>query len=82
MVMKHHLTPLTKGGTRTVHAGKGSTQAPMAARDVVTRPPGAPPAGMNDYAKTTPMATTAPATAPRFGAGIQSLGGAPSGGIG
>lgn len=70
-MLKHQMTPLTKGGTRTVHAGKGSRQAPLAARDVVTRPPGAPLAGINDYAKATPMAQPSPPT---------MLGGMPSGG--
>jgi len=53
-MMKHQMTPLTKGGTRTVHAGKGSKSAPMEMRDHVAgaRAPGA---GINDYAKATPM---------------------------
>lgn len=55
-MMKHQMTPLTKGGTRTVHAGKGSQQAPMGMRQAITGS-GAlnPGAGMNNYAKATPM---------------------------
>ena len=61
-VFKKHLTPLTKGGTITKHAGKGSQMNPM-------------PSGMStgDYAKATPMANpTPPATA--TGGGTDGLG--------
>ena len=60
MIGKNNLTPLTKGGARTVHAGKGSKAAPMAARAAVTQPPGTMPPTMNNYAKATPMANPAP----------------------
>ena len=62
MVFKKHLTPLTKGGTITKHAGKGSQVSQM-------------PSGMTtgDYAKATPMANpTPPATT--TGGGTDGLG--------
>jgi len=43
-----HMTPLSMGGTRTVHAGKGSTQAPLPAAAA-----GGPPAFSPGYAKPT-----------------------------
>ena len=50
------LTPLTKGGTRTVHAGKGSKSAPMAMRQAITNSGAmSPNASINNYAKATPM---------------------------
>ena len=61
MINRNQMTPLTQGGARTVHAGKGSMTAPMAARSAVTQaPPGA--AALNNYAKATPMAQPQPST--------------------
>jgi hypothetical protein len=59
-INRNQMTPLSKGGARTVHAGKGSMQAPMAARAALTN---APPTGptLNNYAKATPMANPQPA---------------------
>lgn len=65
---RNQMTPLSKGGARTAHAGKGSKQAPMAARTAVTQAPGSPPPTMNNYAKATPMASPAP-NAPPLGMG-------------
>jgi len=59
-IMPNQMTPLSKGGARTVHAGKGSKSAPMAARAEVTQKPGTMPPTMNNYAKATPMANPAP----------------------
>ncbi len=61
-VFKKHLTPLTKGGTITKHAGKGSQV-------------GAMPSGMTigDYAKRTPMANPTP-DATATGGGTDGLG--------
>jgi hypothetical protein len=67
-MMPNQMTPLSKGGARTVHAGKGSKQAPMAARAAITQRPGTMPPTMNNYAKATPMANPAPA-APMPGLG-------------
>jgi hypothetical protein len=60
-INRNQMTPLSKGGARTAHAGKGSKQAPMAARHTVASPamPAASPM-MNNYAKTPPAATPAP----------------------
>ena len=57
-VFKKHLTPLTKGGTITKHAGKGSQVGQM-------------PSGqsINDYSKATPMANPTPPPAPDGGLG-------------
>lgn len=74
-MMPNQMTPLSKGGARTVHAGKGSKTAPMAARAAITN---APPGGatLNNYAKATPMANPAP-SAPPLGMGgpMPGLGG-------
>ena len=64
-MLKKHMVPLTKGGQTTVHAGKGSQQAPMSARNSVTQSgSSAPGAGMNNYAKATPMANPTPPAPP------------------
>jgi hypothetical protein len=56
MVTKSGLTPLTKNGTRTVHAGKGAKSAPMGMRQAITQSGATQPgAGINDYAKATPV---------------------------
>ncbi len=62
-MLKKHLVPLTKGGQTTVHAGKGSQQAPMSARNNVTQSGSAAPgATIGNYAKATPMANPTPPT--------------------
>lgn len=58
-MFKKDMKPLTKGGSTTAHAGKGSTQMPMAgsARSMVSQSGAtAPGANMNNFAKATPMA--------------------------
>ncbi len=69
-IMPNQMTPLSKGGARTVHAGKGSKTAPMAARAAVTQKPGTPPPTINNYAKATPMANPAPQAPPGMGSGV------------
>jgi len=61
-VFKKHLTPLTKGGNITKHAGKGSKVSQM-------------PSGVTtgDYAKATPMANPTP-DATATGGGTDGLG--------
>ena len=72
-MLKKHMTPLTKGGQTNVMAGKGSAQAPMSARNSVTQSGSAMPgAGMNNYAKATPMANPTPPAAPDGGLGSGS----------
>lgn len=70
-MMKNQMTPLTKGGTRTVHAGKGSQQAPMAMRQAIT---GSgvlnPGAGINNYAKSTPLPGPAGPASNGLGTGV------------
>ena len=58
MVRKSHLTPLTKGGDIHAHQGKGSQQAPMPSRQDIKQLQ-APQAGLNNFAKATPMAKPA-----------------------
>ncbi|HXK19668.1 MAG TPA: hypothetical protein VNG33_17780 [Polyangiaceae bacterium] len=73
------MTPLSPGGARTVHAGKGSQSAPMAARAAITQRPGTAPPTMNNYAKATPMAKPTPGLG--MGAGMGTSYGAGLGGI-
>lgn len=69
-MLKKHMKPLTKGGATTVHAGKGSQQAPMSARTNVTQSgANTPGAGINNYAKATPMANPTPPAPSGFGSG-------------
>jgi hypothetical protein len=69
-VNRNNLTPLSKGGARTAHTGKGSKQAPMGMRHTITQSgamsPGATP---NNYAKATPMANPAPQANQGLGSG-------------
>lgn len=58
-VFKKHLTPLTKGGDVHKHEGKGSQQALLPNRQEM-KALQAPGAGMNNFAKATPMAQPAP----------------------
>ena len=68
MAFPKKMTPLTKGGSTTAHAGKGSIQAPLSTRNNVSSsgsspaqpgaagaPGGGAPPTMNNYAKSTPM---------------------------
>lgn len=66
---RNQMTPLSQGGARTAHTGKGSKQAPMAARHAVTQAPGMAPPTMNNYAKATPMANPQPSVGPFSGGG-------------
>jgi hypothetical protein len=69
-MMKHQMTRLTKRGTRTAHAGKGSKSAPMAMRQEITNSGAtAPGAGINNYAKATPMPGPAAPAATGLGSG-------------
>lgn len=56
-----NMTPLTKGGTRTAHKGKGSQTASMPDRSQIAKL-AQPGATINDYAKATPMAQPTPPT--------------------
>jgi hypothetical protein len=56
MFGKKQMTPLGKGGARTVHKGKGSQQAPMPDRGQIGQLARGPMTSINDYAKATPMA--------------------------
>lgn len=68
---KPALTPLSKGGTRTVHAGKGSKSAPMTMRDAITKSGATQPgAGINNYAKATPMPGPAAPSPDGLGSGV------------
>jgi hypothetical protein len=75
---RNQMTPLSKGGARTVHAGKGSKAAPMHAKAAVTGPT-AP--GINNYAKaspTIPSPVNGQATPPGLGSGVwPGISGAP-----
>ena len=73
-VFKKHLTPLTKGGTITKHAGKGSQSGRLQSAGNNLNPATTTTAqSMNDYAKATPMAQpTPPAT--DTGGGTDGLG--------
>jgi hypothetical protein len=62
MAFPKKMTPLTKGGSTTAHAGKGSIQAPLSTRNNVKSSgsgmppaPGQAPPTINNYAKSTPM---------------------------
>ena len=56
-MFKKHMTPLSKGGQTTVHAGKGSQQAPMPSRKAIKALQTPPANSINNYAKNTPLAT-------------------------
>ena len=69
-MMKRDMTPLTKGGATTAHAGKGSRAAPMGMRHAITQSGATQPgAGMNNYAKATPMANPTPPATDGLGSG-------------
>jgi hypothetical protein len=54
-MFKKHMTPLTKGGSTTVHQGKGSQQAPFPNRREISGLAGGN-GSINDYAKASPAA--------------------------
>lgn len=69
-MLKKHMTPLTKGGSTTVHAGKGSNQQPLGVHNNVSvSGSAAPSAGINNYAKATPMANPTPPATSGLGSG-------------
>jgi len=69
-MFKKHIKALTPGGQTTVHAGKGSKQAPMSARNnVVNSGAMQPGAGINNYAKATPAAAPTPPAPDGLGTG-------------
>jgi hypothetical protein len=70
MLVKH-MTPLSKGGQRVKHAGKGASPFPPQPKPGPLTE-GAP--SMNNYAKATPMPTT-PAPTPPMGVGPPPMGG-------
>ncbi len=74
-VFKKHLTPLTKGGQVTKHAGKGSQQAGMPDRKAISGLASGPGQSINDYSKATPMAQPSPSAVPGIGSGDWSGGG-------
>ena len=53
-MLKKHMTPLTKGGAKVAHKGKGSHQAAMPNRKMIGQL-ASPNSTFNDYAKATPM---------------------------
>jgi hypothetical protein len=72
MVSKAQLTPkTTKGPSQiTVHQGKGSQQQPLSEHNNVKQSGSAQPgAGLNNYAKATPMAKPTPPAADGLGSG-------------
>lgn len=72
-MFKKHMTPLSPKGQTTVHQGKGSQAASMPNRQAITALAQAPGAGLNDFAKATPMAQPAPT--PPMGPGALPGGG-------
>jgi len=69
-MFKNQMKPLTPGGQTIVHKGKGSKQAPMSARNnVVNSGAMTPGAGINNYAKATPMAAPASPAPDGLGSG-------------
>lgn len=71
MVFKKDLTPLSKGGKITKHAGKGSQSAHMPNRQTLKALQSAPGNTINDYAKAAP---TPASSDPTSGAGGYGLG--------
>ena len=72
-VFKKNLTPLTKGGTITKHAGKGSQSGTLGKTNNLNPSTTSNSQSINDYSKATPMANpTPPATS--TGGGTDGLG--------
>lgn len=59
-MFKKHMTPLSKGGQTTVHHGKGAQSTDLPSRGALTALASAPNAGINDFAKATPMPGPSP----------------------
>ncbi len=59
-MFKKHMTPLSPKGQMVQHQGKGAQSRAMPDRRALTALASAPNAGLNDYAKATPMAQPAP----------------------
>lgn len=59
-MFKKHMVPPTHGGQVHKHEGKGSQAQALPDRRALTALASAPNAGLNDYAKATPMAKPAP----------------------
>ncbi len=59
MVFKKDLTPLSKRGQVIKHAGKGSQATTLPNRGALNALANAPDAGVNNYAKATPIAQPA-----------------------
>ncbi len=57
-MFKHQMKPLSKGGQTTVHAGKGSQQAPLPNRGTLNAL-ASPNSSMNNYAKASPISQPA-----------------------
>jgi hypothetical protein len=69
-MMKKDMTALTKGGQKTVHQGKGSNTQPLSPHNNVSASGSAQPgAGLNNYAKSTPMAGPTPPAPNGIGSG-------------
>ncbi len=70
-LLKKHLTPLSKGGSVKMHAGKGSSMQPLQSsrNNVSTSGSDNPMAGINNYAKATPMAAPTPPATNGLGSG-------------
>jgi hypothetical protein len=69
---KKDLTPLSKGGAITKHAGKGSQMATLPNRNTLSSLAKPANQSMNNYAKATPMGApqpSAPGLAPGLGDG-------------
>ena len=64
---KREMFALTKGGSTVKHKGKGSNQAPMPDRRMLSGLALPGTNSMNDYAKATPMAQPAPVPEGDFG---------------
>jgi hypothetical protein len=70
VMKKSGMTALTKGGQKTVHQGKGSQQQPLSVHNNVSASGSAQPsAGLNNYAKATPMAQPTPPATTGLGSG-------------
>ena len=71
MVFKNSLTPIGgKKGHVTVHQGKGSQQQPLSTHNNVKQSGSAQPgAGLNNYAKATPMPGPSAPAADGLGSG-------------
>jgi hypothetical protein len=64
-MMPHHMKALSKGGQKVNNAGKGSQVQPLGARNNIGQSGSAlPGAGINNYAKASPMGQPSPAAAP------------------